>query len=183
MKSKWKLFFPCYFAFFVNGAMVLLVGAILPYLIEEAGISYSVAGGLLSAFAIGNLLASFVNPPLAGKIGRKATIVSMSALIPLMWLIITWIPPVPVLYAAFVLLGIGRGSVSIINNAVVNDNSDGKPAALNLLHMTFAVGAFFIAVFNITVYRCRHGMACGCVHGCYRFGACLPVLCIDGAGL
>lgn len=142
MKSKWKLFFPCYFAFFVNGAMVLLVGAILPYLIEEAGISYSVAGGLLSAFAIGNLLASFVNPPLAGKIGRKATIVSMSALIPLMWLIITWIPPVPVLYAAFVLLGIGRGSVSIINNAVVNDNSDGKPAALNLLHMTFAVGAF-----------------------------------------
>ena len=89
MKSKWKLFFPCYFAFFVNGAMVLLVGAILPYLIEEAGISYSVAGGLLSAFAIGNLLASFVNPPLAGKIGRKATIVSMSALIPLMWLIIT----------------------------------------------------------------------------------------------
>lgn len=56
MKSKWKLFFPCYFAFFVNGAMVLLVGAILPYLIEEAGISYSVAGGLLSAFAIGNLL-------------------------------------------------------------------------------------------------------------------------------
>lgn len=142
MKSKWKLFFPCYFAFFVNGAMVLLVGAILPYLIEEAGISYSVAGGRLSAFAIGNLLASFVNPPLAGKIGRKATIVSMSALIPLMWLIITWIPPVPVLYAAFVLLGIGRGSVSIINNAVVNDNSDGKPAALNLLHMTFAVGAF-----------------------------------------
>ncbi len=40
-------------------------------------------------------------------------------------------------------MGIGRGSVSIINNnAVVNDNSDGKPAALNFLHMSFAVGAF-----------------------------------------
>ena len=142
MKSKFKLFFPCYFAFFVNGAMVLLVGAILPYLIEEAGINYSIAGGFLSAFAIGNLLASFINPLLAAKIGRKATIVSMSALIPIMWLIITLVPPIPVLYAAFILLGIGRGSVSIINNAVVNDNSDGKPAALNLLHMTFAVGAF-----------------------------------------
>lgn len=142
MKSKLKLFFPCYFAFFVNGAMVLLVGAILPYLIEEAGINYSTAGGFLSAFAIGNLLASFINPVLAAKIGRKATIVSMSALIPVMWLCITFIPPVPVIYVAFVLIGIGRGSVSIINNAVVNDNSDGKPAALNLLHMTFAVGAF-----------------------------------------
>jgi fucose permease len=59
-----------------------------------------------------------------------------------MWIVITMLPPVPVMYAAFVLLGIGRGAVSILNNAVVNDNSDGKPAALNLLHMTFAVGAF-----------------------------------------
>ena len=52
MKSKFRLFFPCYFSFFVNGAMVLLVGAILPYIIEEAGINYSVAGGFLSAFVL-----------------------------------------------------------------------------------------------------------------------------------
>lgn len=142
MKSKLRLFFPCYFAFFINGAMVLLVGAVLPYLREGAGISYSIAGGFLSAFAIGNLLASFINPVLARWIGRKATTVSMSALIPTMLFVITWIPPVPVIYLAFILIGVGRGSVSIINNAVVNDNSDGKPAALNLLHMTFAVGAF-----------------------------------------
>jgi fucose permease len=79
---------------------------------------------------------------MAAKIGRKATIVILSALIPLMWIVITMLPPVSVMYLAFVLLGIGRGAVSIINNAVINDNSDGKPAALNLLHMTFAVGAF-----------------------------------------
>ena len=35
-KSQFRLLFPCYFSFFVNGAMVLLVGAILPYIIEEA---------------------------------------------------------------------------------------------------------------------------------------------------
>lgn len=141
-KSQFRLLFPCYFSFFVNGAMVLLVGAILPYIIEEAGINYSVAGGFLSAFAIGNLLASFVNPPMASRIGRKATIVIFSAFIPVMLLVITFLPPVPVIYAAFILIGIGRGSVSIINNAVVNDNSNGRPAALNLLHMTFAAGAF-----------------------------------------
>lgn len=151
MNSKFKLFFPCYFSFFVNGAMVLMVGAILPYIIDEAGINYSTAGGFLSAFAIGNLLASFINPVLAAKIGRKATIVSLSALIPLMFLVITLLPPVSVIYIAFVLVGIGRGSVSIINNAVVNDNSDGNPAALNLLHMVFAVGAF-IAPFLTAVY-------------------------------
>ena len=65
MKSKFRLFFPCYFSFFVNGAMVLLVGAILPYIIEEAGINYSVAGGFLSAFAIGILIGIFVNARMA----------------------------------------------------------------------------------------------------------------------
>ena len=93
-KSQFRLLFPCYFSFFVNGAMVLLVGAILPYIIEEAGINYSVAGGFLSAFAIGNLLASFVNPPMASRIGRKATIVVFSAFIPVMLLVITFLPPV-----------------------------------------------------------------------------------------
>lgn len=149
--SKLGLFLPCYFAFFVNGAMVLLVGAILPYLIEEADISYSVAGGFLSAFAIGNLLASFINPMLAGLIGRKATTVILTAFIPITFMVLTFIPPVPVIYVLFVFTGIGRGSVSIINNAVVNDNSGGRPAALNLLHMTFAVGAF-IAPFLTSLY-------------------------------
>ncbi len=139
--DRFRLLFPCYFAFFVSGAMVLLVGTTLPYIIEEAGINYSVAGGLLSAFAIGNLLASFVNPVISRLIGRKRTIVMLSSLVPLSWFIVTLLPPVAVLYPVFVLLGIGRGSVSIINNAVVNDNSDGKTAALNLLHMTFAAGA------------------------------------------
>ena len=142
MNNKIRLFLPCYFAFFVSGAFVLSVGAILPYIIEEAGINYSAAGSYLSAFAIGNLLASFINPVMARKIGRKATIVSLAALIPIMLFVITLMPPIPVIFTAFVLMGIGRGSVSIINNAVVNDNTNGKPAALNLLHMTFAVGAF-----------------------------------------
>lgn len=146
-KSKFRLFAPCYYAFFANGAMVLLVGAILPYLIAEAGISYSIAGSFLSAFAIGNLLASFVFPAVAGVLGRHKTIVCMSALVPLSFFIITIIPPVPVIFAAFLLAGMGRGSVSIINNAVVSDNTEGKAAPLNLLHMVFAIGAFLAPFF------------------------------------
>lgn len=174
MKSKFKMIFPCYYSFFVNGAMVLMVGAILPYMIAEAGINYSTAGGFLSAFAIGNLLASFINPPLAAKIGRKAAVVCLCALIPLMFGVITLLPPIPLIYAAFILIGIGRGSVSIINNVVVNDYSDGKPAALNLLHMVFAVGAFvspFLTTFCIgrgwgwrtAVYLIIAGTAVSCI--------------------
>lgn len=141
MTKKMKLFIPCYYAFFSNGMMALVLGAVLPYLIQEAGINYSVAGGLLSAFAIGNLLASFVNPICVRQLGRKLATVILSALIPLSLFIITTLAPIPILYLACILLGIGRGTVSIINNMIVNDN-DGRPFALNLLHTTFAMGAF-----------------------------------------
>lgn len=150
MSTKMKLFIPCYYAFLANGMMALVVGAVLPYLIEEIGISYSIAGGFLSAFAIGNLLASFVNPIIVAKLGQKRTISLLSMLVPLDLFFITLLPPVGMMYVVFILLGIGRGSVSIANNTIVNDN-DGSPLALNLLHTIFAVGAF-LAPFLTSLY-------------------------------
>lgn len=145
-----RLFVPCYYAFFANGMMALVLGSILTYLIKEAGINYSVAGGLLSAFAIGNLLASFINPVIARRLGRKKTTILLAALVPVNLIVISLLAPIPVLYAACIFLGIGRGSVSIINNMVVNDY-DGTPLALNLLHTVFAMGAF-LAPFLTSVF-------------------------------
>ncbi len=141
-RIQFKKFYPNYYTFLVNGAMALLTGAILPYLIEEAKLSYTVAGTLLSAFAIGNFLASFVNPALTKAIGRKQSVILTSIFMPLCLFTLTLLPPVWVMIIAFVLLGISRGGYSIINNAYINENSDGSPFALNILHMTFAVGAF-----------------------------------------
>lgn len=142
MIPKRKIFLPCYFTFLVNGMMVLGMGSILPYLISEAGLSYSIAGGLLSAFAIGNFLASFINPVLIKILGNKKTVILMTVLIPASLVIITMVPSVPMLYLAFTVLGVGRGSVSIFSNTVVNDNCNGSNTALSLLHMIFAIGAF-----------------------------------------
>lgn len=150
-KELIKRYFGCYFSFFVNGMMVLMVGAVLPYMIEEARLSYSVAGGLLSAFAIGNLLASFVNPVVIGKIGRKKAVILLAAMIPIGLYFLTMLPAVPVMYVIFIAIGIGRGSVSIFNNAVINDASPGNPIALNLLHTLFAFGAF-LAPFITSLY-------------------------------
>ena len=177
-KSQFRLLFPCYFSFFVNGAMVLLVGAILPYIIEEAGINYSVAGGFLSAFAIGNLLASFVNPPMASRIGRKATIVVFSAFIPVMLLVITFLPPVPVIYAAFILIGIGRGSVSIINNAVVNDNSNGSPAALNLTY-DICGRCIYCSIHYFALHKLWSGLESSCIYNNYRLNIISYIICVD----
>ena len=136
-----KKLFPCYYSFFVNGAIVLLVGSIMPYLIEEANISYSVAGSFISAFAIGNFLASFVNPVISARLGKKLSIVILSALLPICFAVISTVPSSAIICAMFVLAGIGRGSCSIINNGVVSDNTGGKAMPINILHMVFAIGA------------------------------------------
>ncbi|WP_191016928.1 MFS transporter [Treponema zioleckii] len=139
---KIKLFFPNYFSFFINGAMVLLVGAILPYLREEANLSYTISGSLLSIFAVGNFLASFVNPGLTKLIGRKCSIITTAILQPVSLIGISMLPPVPILLLLFLTLGISRGCYSIINNAYINEKGDGSAASLNILHMVFAIGAF-----------------------------------------
>ncbi len=142
-----KKFYPNYFSFLCQGSMVLVIGAILPYLIEEANLSYTVAGSLLSAFAIGNFLASFVFPALEKFAGRKPAILITATVIPLALFAVTLIPPVWAMIALFTVLGICRGSNSIINNAYINENSDGSAFALNILHMTFAIGAFSAPLF------------------------------------
>ena len=141
-KFQIKKFYPCYFAFMISGSVALILGAILPYIIEETGISFAVAGSLLSVFAMGNFLASFVYPPLSKLLGRKAAFITAALLQPAGLITVTLSSDVSVLLAVFFILGISRGCNSIFNNAYVNENSDGGAAALNILHMIFAVGAF-----------------------------------------
>lgn len=143
-----RKFYPNYFSFFCQGAMVLVLGSILPYLIQEASLSYTVAGTLLSMFAIGNFLASFVYPALSRVIGRKSSIMIAAVLVPLILISITFVPPVWILVILFGLLGICRGFYSIINNAYINENSDGSAFSLNILHMTFSIGAFASPLFT-----------------------------------
>jgi len=150
MTQKIKKILPCYYAFFANGMMVLVIGAILPYLIAEARIGYTVAGGLLSTMAIGNLLASFVTPALLSRLGKKKSITILSSLIPIFLIVITLVPPVPIMFISFFFIGIGRGSASIVNNMIATEN-DASTSEINLLHTMFAVGAF-LAPFLTVLY-------------------------------
>lgn len=42
----------------------------------------------------------------------------------------------------FLIMGIGRGSLSIVSNIVINDLSENKTKGINLLHTIWALGAF-----------------------------------------
>ena len=47
-----------YYAFLVNGALVLLLGAVMPYLLKDYHLSYDQGGTLIMLQAAGNLVAT-----------------------------------------------------------------------------------------------------------------------------
>lgn len=140
-RHKW-IFAGCFYTFFVNGMLALMMGAVMPMILTEYQLGYDKGGLFLSFHSIGNLMASFLAGVVPFYLGKKNSIVALSSMtaIGFTGIMITKSPLL--LMMMFFMTGIGRGSVSNINNSIVNDVSDGKTGALNVLHIFFAVGAF-----------------------------------------
>ena len=148
-KENRSLLYRIYFAFFASGAMTTLLGAILPEMGEVYNLDYAFRGVLLSAHQIGNLVAVIASGFIPYLIGRKRStfILGLGIVLGLFLMTLTGNPIL--LFLAFALTGIGRGTMSNITNVVVGENAENKAAGLNLLHASFAVGAFispFVAV-------------------------------------
>ncbi|MDD2981392.1 MAG: MFS transporter [Hespellia sp.] len=141
-KAEKKIYTSCCYIFLTNGALALLVGTLLPYIRDSYGLNYQIAGFLVSAHAIGNLISSFLGGVLPLRIGRKRTAVLLCSCGIIAFLIIVATGNSVLLILAFFLTGINRGAVSNFNNAVVNDIATGKAWAFNLLHAIFCIGAF-----------------------------------------
>lgn len=156
--KRLKIFIRCCYGYSVSGMAVLVIGAILPSVIGEAGISFLAAGGLLSVMAVGNLLASFLFPVMVPALGRKASITLLTSMVPMCLIGLTLLPPLPVMYAVMLVYGLARGAVTIINNAAVNDIYDGGAAGkLNLLHCSFAIGAFLAPFLTAVLMKLGFG--------------------------
>ena len=157
-KSQRRLLFTCFYAFFCNGTLSLMMGSAMPDMKIAYGLNDTVSGMFLSAHSIGNWAAGFLYGVVALKLGQKKSVILMYAMALAGFLMmILWGNPV-FLFFAFVCLGMGRGSVTNFNNATVNRLSGGSPAAANLLHASFAVGAIlapmaFLALSRLVSWR------------------------------
>ncbi|MEG2842295.1 MAG: MFS transporter, partial [Ruthenibacterium sp.] len=135
-------FAACYSTFFINGAIALCIGALLPYIRDSYGLDYAFAGLLVSLHSVGNLVSSFLAGVLPLWLGRRKSMLVFSFCIVLAFMMTTWGANPAMLMAAYVMTGLGRGAVSNFNNTMINEIAPGKAVALNLLHAAFAVGAF-----------------------------------------
>ena len=136
-----SLLYRNYFAFFCSGMMCTVLGALLPSIREEYGISYSFAGFLGSTQQIGTLLAVLFAGFLPYAIGRKRSscILGSGTYIGMFLLCLTGNPLA--LVFAYTFMGMGRGTLSNITNVVVGQYAGNKGGGLNMLHAVFAVGA------------------------------------------
>jgi len=157
-KENRGLMYAMYFAFFSSGFMSQLFGAILPFMQEEYHLSYTLRGMLLSAHQAGNFFAVFIAGYLPYVIGRKKSTLYLSSgkAIGLLLMILTGNPIL--LTLAFILTGIGRGTQSNITNVVTAEISQKKASALNILHSTFAVGAFISPFLVMLVTKRSHSL-------------------------
>ena len=139
--SRRRLLLTCFYAFFCSGLVSLTLGSAMPDLKRSWGLSDSFSGVLLSGHSFGNLAAGFVSGIVPFYLGRRRSIVCLASLAfaGMALMAVTGIPGL--LFLAFVLTGFGRGSVTNFNNRTVNVLTDGSPAAANILHACFAVGA------------------------------------------
>ncbi len=140
-KSTRRILGACFLAFFFNGLMTMMMGSLLPDLKATYHLTDTQAGLMLSGHSAGNLLACFLSGLLPLWLGKRKSITMLVTLAATgfammlvsgnpLWLLI-----------GFAFTGVGRGSISNFNNTTVNVTTGGSPAALNLLHGVFAVGA------------------------------------------
>lgn len=150
-----SLMYTVYFAFLTSGMMSTLIGALLPFMKAEYQMSYMLSGAVISAHQIGNFAALLIAGYLPYLIGRKNSTLTLSLGIVIGFLLMTLSGNPLLLLLAFAFTGIGRGTMSNITNVVMSEIAENKTASLNLLHASFAVGAFlapFLAILTTSVF-------------------------------
>jgi fucose permease len=131
----------CFFVFAVNGLYGMVLGSLLPLISSEYGLNNTISGALLSAHQVGNLIAGFIAGILPLYLGRKKSIMFLCSFVIVGFLIMILTGNPVLLILGFLFTGLSRGSISNFNNTIVNEVSGSSPAALNILHSIFAIGA------------------------------------------
>lgn len=130
-----------FFLYLIQGIYTILIGSILPMIKAEYELSYQIGGYLISAHSTGNIAAGLFAGLIPLMIGIKNSLMLLN-LLPIIGFFLVLVTGNPfILVSAFLLTGLGRGSISNYNNQAVSTLSGGNASPLNALHGFFAIGA------------------------------------------
>lgn len=133
--------YSCFTTYFMSGVVIMCFGAIMPELIAQKGISFTLAGGLLTFLTVGNLVSTMLYPAVCVRFRERNVRVVLCSLYPICLFLFTLAKSLFVLYILIFLIGLNRGIITLTNNRTVNEVTGNSTRHANLLHMCYAVGA------------------------------------------
>lgn len=138
-----SLFWLLTFNFILFGASMTIFGAAIPEIIRTYAWSYSEAGVVLAAGAVGYFTSTFLLGFLLKRTGPKLLLCATLLLEGAAFLFFARHPSVLINVMLNFLIGFGQGGTEVVSNVVViKMERDGKSRLMNLLHAGFCVGAF-----------------------------------------
>lgn len=141
-KNREQIFLRCCLGYFFSGMATLIIGATLPHLMKEIGLDYIGAGSILTFFYIGNFFGSFLFTALSARLGDKFSIILMTFLSLLSFVILINTPPLIIINILMLILGLTKGSITLFNNYYVNNMYENPASKGAILNAMFAIGAF-----------------------------------------
>ncbi|MDW7657277.1 MAG: MFS transporter [Bacillota bacterium] len=141
-REKKRLLAGCMYFFLVNGALVLMTSSLLVFLMQDYHLSYDQGGLLLTTQAVGSITTSFLSGPLSIWIGRKRTLLLAAFGFCISFLLITLMPPLPILLLALFLSGLAWGISNNLVNFLVVRATDGNSSQISRVHTVFSIGGF-----------------------------------------
>lgn len=136
-----RLYFLFLLGFATFGAVFTIIGAALPHVISVFHWSYTMAGAVLAANAVGYFVSTFACGMLVQRVGPKRVLVIGLALGAVsMSLFLRWPSPWLNLGLNFC-IGLCQGAIEVVTNLeVIHMERRGQSRLLNLLHAAFCIG-------------------------------------------
>jgi fucose permease len=141
--SKNKATFYCYWLMSLYGVSIVMIGTLVPELLQYFEVSLSEIGFLMTIQCFGGILALFLGSRFAEKVKKSLIIPIAFGALGLGLLIVGYSPSFIVLQSAFFITGFFIRITDIFLNAFVGQiHQEESGIYLNRLHMFFSIGAF-----------------------------------------
>ncbi|KAJ5107030.1 hypothetical protein N7456_003705 [Penicillium angulare] len=144
-KTKWRLLSAC-MMLFGNGMNDSAPGALLPYMEEHYGISYSIVSLIFVGNALGFISAAPITHYIEQKLGRSKSLALSMLILAVSYAVVACQPPFPVIVVCFFLLGLGVALNLALNNTY-SANLPNSTTALAYVCGAYGIGGTVAPLF------------------------------------
>ncbi|OBZ10586.1 fucose permease [Bacillus sp. FJAT-27264] len=136
-------------SYFVIGLAHVVLGSILPVLLEHYDQSYSAGGQLIFTQFAGFLAGVLISPFLNRRFGKRGGILIATGLLLVAEVAYTFLPPWGWMYVIAVAAGFGFGMVeAVIGTVIIAAITEGTAVAMSRLEVLFGVGALLMPLIS-----------------------------------